>query len=117
MKDRRIHRSNTEKMLFGVCGGLADYFDVDPTVVRVLFAVAALLNGAGIILYLALAIIMPKPPPAPTGTDAPSAAASESAPTETTPPQETPSSSPNAEESSAGAPAEEQGPEDQRTTP
>ncbi len=68
MRQRRLYRSNTEKMLFGVAGGLAEYFEIDPTVVRVLFVLAALLNGVGIVLYLALAIIMPKRPPAGTSS-------------------------------------------------
>ena len=77
--ERRLYRSNTDKMLFGVCGGLAEYFSVDPTIVRVGMVVAALLNGVGIVLYLALAIVMPRKPLSPpeTGTGPP---ASESAP-------------------------------------
>lgn len=54
---KRLVRKN--KMLFGVCGGLGDYFDIDPTVVRVVFALAVLGFGVGILLYIVMAIIMP----------------------------------------------------------
>jgi phage shock protein PspC (stress-responsive transcriptional regulator) len=48
-----------EKKLFGVCSGLANYFDLDPTVMRLLFLVALLVFGTGLLLYVILAIIMP----------------------------------------------------------
>lgn len=48
-----------EKKLFGVCSGLANYFDVDPTIMRVLFIVAVLMAGTGVLAYLVLAVIMP----------------------------------------------------------
>jgi len=49
-----------EKKIFGVCSGLANYFDIDPTVVRVAFLVAVFVFGVGGLLYLALAVIMPE---------------------------------------------------------
>lgn len=48
-----------EKKIFGVCSGLANYFDVDPTIMRVLFVVSVLGFGTGILVYLILAVIMP----------------------------------------------------------
>lgn len=48
-----------EKKIFGVCSGLANYFDMDPTVMRIIFLVALFLFGTGILLYLILAIAMP----------------------------------------------------------
>lgn len=48
-----------EKKLFGVCSGLANYFDVDPTLMRVLFVIAVLMAGTGVLAYIVLAIIMP----------------------------------------------------------
>ncbi len=48
-----------EKKLLGVCSGLANYFDLDPTVVRVLFIVSFITFGAGLLLYIVLAIVMP----------------------------------------------------------
>ncbi len=56
---RRLYRSDTDKMLGGVCGGLAQYLDVDPTVIRLIFVLAALLGGHGILVYLILWLIMP----------------------------------------------------------
>lgn len=56
---KRLHRSSSNKMLMGVCGGLGEHFDVDPTILRLIFAVGVLLGGTTIVLYLVLAIIMP----------------------------------------------------------
>jgi phage shock protein C len=63
--EKRLQRSRTEKMIGGVCGGLAEYFTVDPTIVRVLWVLLTLLGGAGILLYVVLWIIMPLQVPAP----------------------------------------------------
>jgi phage shock protein PspC (stress-responsive transcriptional regulator) len=49
-----------EKKLFGVCSGVAAYFDIDPTVVRLLFVASVLLFGTGLLLYLIMAIVMPE---------------------------------------------------------
>ena len=49
-----------DKKIFGVCGGLGEYFDIDPTVIRVLFLASALLFGSGVLLYIILAIVMPE---------------------------------------------------------
>jgi phage shock protein C len=49
-----------EKKLFGVCSGLANYLDLDPTVVRVGFVLAVILGGVGILVYIVLAIVMPE---------------------------------------------------------
>ncbi len=57
---RRLYRSQTEKMIGGVCGGLAEVLDVDPTIVRVVFVLLALLGGHGLLLYLILWIVMPR---------------------------------------------------------
>ncbi len=56
---RRLYRSQTDKMLGGVCAGLGQYLDVDPTVIRLIFILAALLGGHGILLYLILWLVMP----------------------------------------------------------
>jgi phage shock protein PspC (stress-responsive transcriptional regulator) len=55
---KRLTKSKKERMLFGVCGGLGEYFDIDPTFIRLAFAALAL-QGIGIVLYIILAIIMP----------------------------------------------------------
>lgn len=63
--EKRLQRSRTEKMVGGVCGGLAEYFKVDPTIVRILWVLISLLGGAGILLYIILWVIMPLQPPGP----------------------------------------------------
>ncbi|MGH8828208.1 MAG: PspC domain-containing protein [Jiangellaceae bacterium] len=59
---RKIYRSATDRKLAGVCGGLAQYFNVDATLIRVLFVVLALFGGSGLVLYLAMWIIIPNEP-------------------------------------------------------
>ena len=49
-----------DKKIFGVCGGLGAYFGIDPTLVRVLFVIAVLGFGSGLLLYIILAIVMPE---------------------------------------------------------
>lgn len=49
-------------MLAGVCGGLGDYFDIDPTIIRLLVAFTALIAGSGILLYLIAWIVIPLAP-------------------------------------------------------
>jgi phage shock protein C len=64
---RQLYRSQTNRMMAGVCGGLGEYFNVDPTLIRVLFVVLAVFGGAGVVIYLAMWIIVPEateiPPP------------------------------------------------------
>jgi phage shock protein C len=59
---KRLYRSRSDRWLFGVCGGIADYFSVDPTLVRVLFVIFTLIFGSGILLYLILWLIIPQEP-------------------------------------------------------
>jgi len=56
---KRLYRSAGNRVLAGVCGGLGEYFNLDPTVVRVLFAFFAFAGGVGIVAYVALWIIIP----------------------------------------------------------
>src|SRR5262249_56824866 len=56
---KRLERSRSDRMLAGVCGGLARYFDVHPAFYRVGFVVLTLLGGAGIVIYGAAALVMP----------------------------------------------------------
>jgi len=58
---RRLTLSVNNKMLAGVCGGIAEYFGVDPTLVRLAAVVLALLGGSGLFIYGVAWIIMPKP--------------------------------------------------------
>jgi phage shock protein C len=61
---KRLQRSRTEKMIGGVCGGFAEYFNVDPTLVRVIWVAMTLIVGIGILLYLILWLVMPLESPA-----------------------------------------------------
>ncbi len=56
---RKLYRSRTDRMIWGVCGGLASYFDVDPTIIRVAAIVSVLMSGAGIIAYIVMAVVVP----------------------------------------------------------
>ena len=68
----KLYRSRTNRQVAGVCGGLAERFNVDPTLMRVLFIVLAIFGGAGIILYIAMWIVVPEqPPPAAPPSTAP----------------------------------------------
>ena len=57
--EKRLYRSRSDRMIWGVCGGLAEYFDMDPTIVRIIAVLLALANGAGILAYIILAIVVP----------------------------------------------------------
>ena len=59
---RKLTRSSRYKMIAGVCGGIAEYFQLDPTIVRVLFIALTVLGGAGVVLYLAMWILVPSQP-------------------------------------------------------
>jgi phage shock protein C len=65
---KRLMRSSRDKKLGGVCAGLADYFDLDPTIVRVVWLLAVLLGGTGFLAYVILWIVLPLAPPLPTLT-------------------------------------------------
>jgi len=56
---KRLQKSQTEKKLCGVCGGIAEYFNIDPTLVRLLWVLFSLAGGAGILAYIIAAVIMP----------------------------------------------------------
>jgi len=64
--EKKLTRS-ANKVLAGVCGGIAEYFDVDPTLIRVIYAVLAIFSAGfpGLLLYLILMLIMPAAPTAP----------------------------------------------------
>jgi phage shock protein C len=61
---RKLYRSRTDRKLAGVCGGLAQYFNLDATLIRVLFVALAVLGGTGLVLYVAMWIIVPNEPQA-----------------------------------------------------
>jgi phage shock protein C len=56
---KRLYRSSDRKMFLGVCGGLGEYFDIDPTIIRIVFVLTTLLGGTSIAVYAVLALIMP----------------------------------------------------------
>lgn len=60
--EKKLTRSSNDKKLLGVCGGLAEYFDVDPTLVRVGILALAIFTGLipGVILYFCMALLMPE---------------------------------------------------------
>lgn len=57
--NKRLYRIEEGKMLCGVCGGIAEYFNVDPTLIRLGFALFCLAGGSGLLAYLIAAVIMP----------------------------------------------------------
>ena len=59
MMDRRLYKSNENKMIDGVCGGIAEYFGIDPTLVRLAWVLFCALGGSGVLAYLICAIIIP----------------------------------------------------------
>jgi phage shock protein C len=56
---KRLYRSRRDRMIAGVCGGLADYFEIDPTWVRLAFLVFLLLGGSALLVYLIMWLIVP----------------------------------------------------------
>ena len=68
---RRLYRSLRQRMIGGVCGGLGEYLSIDPTVIRVLFLLAVILAGHGVLLYLLLLILVPVEPGLPIEGGAP----------------------------------------------
>ena len=58
--EKRFTRSRRDKKIAGVCGGLAQYFDIDATLVRVVFVLLALFSGGGLLLYVILWLVMPQ---------------------------------------------------------
>ena len=57
---KRIYRSKSERMIAGVCGGIADYYSLDPSLVRLLAVITIFFGGAGILAYLIAWIIIPE---------------------------------------------------------
>jgi phage shock protein C len=60
MDEKRLTRSTTERMIAGVAGGLGEYFNMDPTLVRLIFVLLALAGGPGLLLYLILWVVVPE---------------------------------------------------------
>ena len=62
LKNKKLCRSQTNRMIGGVCGGIAEYFAIDPTIVRIIWVAISLLGGFGILVYLASLFIIPNNP-------------------------------------------------------
>ncbi|MEG1446396.1 MAG: PspC domain-containing protein [Ruthenibacterium sp.] len=62
MDGKRLYKSKVNRMVCGVCGGVAEYFGLDPTLVRLGFVVLCAFAGSGLLAYIIAAIIMPEPP-------------------------------------------------------
>ena len=60
-KGKKLYRSQSNKMIAGVCGGIADYFEIDPTLIRLIVVAIALFGGVGLLAYIAAIFIIPKP--------------------------------------------------------
>ncbi len=57
---KRLYKSKNDKKLCGVCAGIAEYFEIDPTLIRLAWVAFTLLGGSGIIAYIVAAIVMPE---------------------------------------------------------
>ncbi|NLP44072.1 MAG: PspC domain-containing protein [Peptococcaceae bacterium] len=57
--DKKLYRSNRNKVLAGVCGGIAEYFEIDPTIVRIIWLICTLPGGIGLIAYIICWVAMP----------------------------------------------------------
>lgn len=61
MENKKQLKRSTNKMIAGVCGGVAEYFGIDPTIVRILFAVFGIAYGVGLLVYIVALFVMPRP--------------------------------------------------------
>lgn len=57
--EKRLYRSRSDRIIWGVCGGLANYFNIDPVLVRIVFVLLVFVNGLGILAYIIMAILIP----------------------------------------------------------
>ena len=59
---KRLHRSNENKVIAGVCGGIAEYFDMDPTLIRLGWVLFCAMGGSGLLAYIIAALVIPERP-------------------------------------------------------
>jgi len=57
---KKLYKSETDKMIAGVCGGIAEYLNIDATLVRLGFVILSIIGGSGILAYIAAAVIIPR---------------------------------------------------------
>lgn len=62
MEGKRLYKSTKDKKICGVCGGLAEYFEVDPTCIRLAWALAVCVGRVGLLAYFVAALVLPKEP-------------------------------------------------------
>ena len=62
MESKRLYRSRSQRMICGVCGGIAEYFNIDPTIIRLAWVLFSVAGGSGLLVYLLAAIIIPDEP-------------------------------------------------------
>ena len=60
--NKKLYKSNSDKKIDGVCAGIAEYFNLDPTVIRIAWIIFSCLGGSGLLAYLICAIVMPRKP-------------------------------------------------------
>lgn len=60
--EKKLYKSNQNKMINGVCGGIAEYFNIDPTLIRLGVVLLSLMGFSGILAYIIAAIIIPRAP-------------------------------------------------------
>ena len=60
--EKRLYKSNTNKTICGVCGGIAEYFNIDPTIVRLALILFSLAGGCGVLAYIICALVIPDAP-------------------------------------------------------
>lgn len=60
--NKRLYKSNENKMVDGICGGIAEYFGIDPTLVRLAWVLFCAMGGSGFVAYIVAAIIIPRAP-------------------------------------------------------
>ena len=62
MNEKRLYLSNVDKKICGVCGGVGEYFGIDSTVIRVVWAILGLVYGTGLLAYIIAALVIPRSP-------------------------------------------------------
>lgn len=59
---KRLYKSNTEKKICEVCGGIAEYFNLDPTLIRLIWVISSVIFGSGLLAYIICALVIPDEP-------------------------------------------------------
>ena len=59
---KRLYKSRRDNTIAGVCGGIAEWLEIDPTIVRLLFVIFAMAGGPGVVVYIVLAVVIPEEP-------------------------------------------------------